>query len=108
MIHLTHSAQTRAQRYIGKEPGAIGIHIAVKKSGCSGYGYDIKVVTQPPENATSFNYGDFEVFVNHDDLPMLNGLTLDVKKQGLNESFTFDNPQAQATCGCGTSFSLTE
>lgn len=107
MIHLTESAQARVCRYIRKD-NALGIHIAVKKSGCSGYGYDIRVVQQIPENTVTFPYEDFSVFVSEHDLSMLDGLTLDVKKQGLNESFAFDNPQAQATCGCGTSFSLTD
>ena len=39
-------------------------------------------------------------------LPLLDGLTLDWQKQGLNESFKFVNPNVKAQCGCGESFAV--
>lgn len=43
----------------------------------------------------------------HDrDLPMLGGITLDYRREGLNEAFKFDNPNVDALCGCGESFAL--
>ena len=39
-------------------------------------------------------------------LPMLDGLVVDFRKEGLNELFKFDNPNAEALCGCGESFAL--
>lgn len=108
MIHLTDAALVRVRHFAAKD-GADGILISVKKSGCSGYGYDIQLAKDiDAEQMERFAYGNVAVYVSKDDLPMLNGLTLDVKKQGLNETFSFDNPQAEATCGCGTSFSLSQ
>lgn len=106
MIYLTEVAQQRIKRFVVKQEDAIGVRIAVKRSGCSGYGYEVDVIEALNEDDEVFVYPDFQVIVAKDDLPILQGLTIDVKKNGLNESFSFDNPQAQSTCGCGTSFSL--
>jgi iron-sulfur cluster assembly protein len=40
------------------------------------------------------------------DLPMLQGLVVDYRREGLGEAFRFDNPNAKALCGCGESFHL--
>ena len=46
------------------------------------------------------------VVVSQEHLPLLDNLTLDFQKQGLNEAFKFLNPQAKAYCGCGESFTV--
>lgn len=106
MIYLSQAAQARIRRFVAKQAGAIGVRVAVKRSGCSGYGYDIDVIDAAAPQDKLFDYGDFQVAVAESDLPLLMNVQIDVKKNGLNESFSFDNPQAQATCGCGTSFSI--
>lgn len=106
MIYLSEAAQQRIKHFVVKQAGAIGVRIAVKRSGCSGYGYDIDVVDALSAEDEVFAYPEFKVIVSKEDLPMLQGLQIDVKKNGLNESFSFENPQAQSTCGCGTSFSV--
>lgn len=106
MIYLTEAAISRSQKYLKANPSAIGIRINITRSGCSGYGYHIDLADAVTDNDTAFTYPDFQVVIKTADLPLVDGLKLDIKKQGLNESFSFDNPQAQATCGCGTSFSI--
>lgn len=106
MIYLSEAAQQRVRRFVAKQAGAIGVRVAVKHSGCSGYGYDIEVIEGLAEKDVVFAYPEFQVAVAEADLPLLQNLQIDVKKNGLNESFSFDNPQAQSTCGCGTSFSI--
>jgi iron-sulfur cluster assembly protein len=46
------------------------------------------------------------VWINGKDLPYVNGLTMDYKRQGLNEGFEFINPNETARCGCGESFKV--
>lgn len=106
MIHLTDAAISRSQKYIKTDPTAIGIRINITRSGCSGYSYHIDLASQIDEQDAVFDYPDFKVVIKTSDIPLIDGLKLDVKKQGLNEQFIFDNPQAQATCGCGSSFSI--
>lgn len=106
MIHLTPEAIARVQKHLTKRGSGIGIHVDVVRSGCSGYSYHIDFVDTVSEEQITAEYDGFQVVVDKDDLALLDGLELSVKKQGLNEFFAFTNPQATATCGCGTSFSV--
>ena len=106
MIELTEAAITRIQKQLAARGRGQGIRLGVKRSGCSGYGYDIDFLDELVEGMQTFAYPGFVVGIVPEDLALLGGLRLDVKKDGLNEHFTFDNPQASATCGCGTSFSI--
>ena len=47
-----------------------------------------------------------KVVVDREDLPKLDGITVDYRREGLSEAYRFDNPQAKALCGCGESFYL--
>jgi iron-sulfur cluster assembly protein len=46
------------------------------------------------------------VVVARDEMPMLSGLSVDWRREGLGEAFRFDNPNAKALCGCGESFTV--
>ncbi|SUO95518.1 HesB/IscA family protein [Suttonella ornithocola] len=106
MIYLSEAAIARVQKFMRQQPDAIGIQVKVTRSGCSGYSYHIDMAKGLKEGQLAYPYEGFQVIVDNDDLPLVEGLRLDVKKQGLNEAFSFENPKAQATCGCGTSFSF--
>lgn len=106
MIELSEAAVARVNKQLKARGHGLGIRIGVKRSGCSGYGYDIDFLDALEDGLQTVEFAGFVVGVNPDDLAMIGGLRLDVKKDGLNEYFTFENPQATATCGCGTSFSI--
>ncbi|MDO4777003.1 MAG: iron-sulfur cluster assembly accessory protein [Cardiobacteriaceae bacterium] len=106
MIELTDAAVARVEKQLAKRGSGLGIQIGVKRSGCSGYSYDIDFLDAIEEDMRTESYGNITVAVREADLALLDGLRLDVKKEGLNEHFVFDNPKASATCGCGTSFSI--
>lgn len=106
MIYLSEAAIKRVRKFLQKHPDGIGIYVDVNRSGCSGYGYSIDIAKSVGEHQRSFMTAGFDVVVDEEDLTLIDGMTLDVKKDGLNEYFTFDNPHATATCGCGTSFSV--
>lgn len=108
MIYLTAQAVARVKKHLAKRGSGVGVYIDVVRSGCSGYSYHIDFVDAVGEHQRAFAQDGFQVVVDEEDLALLDGLELAVKKQGLNEFFTFSNPQAAATCGCGTSFSISE
>lgn len=96
--HLTHQ--------LSKQPGAVGVRLAVEPSGCSGYGYRL-------EDAQSLNDGDevFEsegvrVVVDRLSLPFVQGTTIDLVQEGLARRLRFDNPNVRQSCGCGESFGV--
>jgi iron-sulfur cluster assembly protein len=108
MIKLTGSAVQRIQEMLAKRDAAIGLRVGVVKSGCSGYSYAMDFATELSEQDSVIEQGGVKVIVNTDDMPLLDGMELDFVKQGLNQSFKFNNPNAVSECGCGESFSVTK
>lgn len=106
MIELTDKAMARVRGQLAKRGSGIGIKVGVTRSGCSGYSYQVDFADAVAKGEVAAVYEDITVVVAEKDLPLIEGLRLDVKTQGLNQFFAFDNPRATATCGCGTSFSV--
>ena len=71
MIYLSEAAQQRVRRFVAKQAGAIGVRVAVKRSGCSGYGYDIEVIEGLAEKDVVFAYPEFQVAVRQERTPRL-------------------------------------
>ncbi len=105
-VHLTEAAARQVQKQLEKRGGGLGLRLGVRKSGCSGFYYVIDFVDEI-ENADSV-FEDFgvKVVVHQDSLAMLDGIRVDFKMEGLNATFSFDNPNVQDSCGCGESFSV--
>jgi iron-sulfur cluster assembly protein len=105
-ISLTESAAKQIKKQLDKRGKGIGLKLAVKKSGCSGYAYVLDYAeTLDAEDAVFEDFG-VKVLVPKDDLQLIDGLQLDYRKEGLNEAFQFNNPNVKGTCGCGESFSV--
>ena len=105
-IQLTEGAARRIQQQIAKRGAGLGLRVGVKKSGCSGYAYTMDYADAITGEDAVFEQHGATVVVRREDLSVLEGMTLDFQKQGLNESFKFLNPQAKAYCGCGESFTV--
>lgn len=105
-IQLTPSAATRIGAQIAKRGKGVGLRVGVKKSGCSGYAYTMDYADEVAEGDQVFEQHGAKLVVNIAHLPMLDGLTLDFQKQGLNEAFKFLNPNVKGECGCGESFAV--
>ncbi len=97
-------AQTRAQ--LAREH-AIGLRLAVKPSGCSGYMYVLDLVKEEQPGDRKFTFGDgVTVYVDGSALAMVNGTEIDYVKEGLNAFYKFHNPNVTGECGCGESFTV--
>lgn len=105
-IQLTESAARRIDSQLARRGKGLGLRVGVKKSGCSGYAYTMDYADELAADDQVFEAHGAKVVVKTDHLPMLEGLTLDWQKQGLNESFKFINPNVTGECGCGESFSV--
>lgn len=104
MITLTEKAANHIRRFLEKRGKGQGVRIGVKTSGCSGMAYTLEFVDTPDENDQVFDNNGIKVFVDAKSLVYLDGTQLDYVKEGLQEGFKFENPNATATCGCGESF----
>jgi iron-sulfur cluster assembly protein len=105
-VVLTVSAAKQIQKQLDKRGKGIGLRLAVKEAGCTGFAYVIDYADELGEEDSVYEEHGVKVIVNQADLPYLNGIELDYAKEGINEAFKFHNPNIKDTCGCGESFSV--
>lgn len=105
-ITITPSALDQLAR-IRKEkevPGELGLRVGVRGGGCSGFEYQLGF-DQLQEGDQQFKIGDQTVFMKAAHALYLIGMEIDWATGLDNRGFTFNNPNASSTCGCGSSFS---
>ena len=101
-IKLTETAAAEVKKT--KEDGSY-LRIGVKGGGCSGFEYSLTIDTEYDEqkDSLSHQYG-VDVIVDKKSALYLDGTTLDYYTDISKRGFTFDNPNAVKSCGCGSSF----
>ncbi len=104
MLTLTEPAHEKIIKHLTKRGKGLGIRIGVKTTGCSGLAYVLEFVDTANEEDIKYEQDGYAVFVDPKSHVYLNGMTIDYKKNGLNEGFDFGNPNAKDHCGCGESF----
>ncbi len=104
-ITLTDSAAQRVREFMQREQ-ASGLRLDLRKSGCSGWAYEVELVDQPVPGDVVFEQGDVKVFVNSEVLEKIDGTEIDFVQEGINRVFKFNNPNVTASCGCGESISF--
>ena len=105
-VQLTENAAKRIQQQLKDRGKGLGLRLGVKEAGCSGYAYTVDYADQSGAEDVVFEAHGARVFIARSELPKLDGLTVDYRREGLSEAFRFDNPNAKALCGCGESFFL--
>ena len=105
-ITLTEAAADRVQRFIDKRGRGVGVRLGVRKTGCSGLAYVVDFADDVDAGDAVFEHGRVKIVVAQDHLPYLDGTELDFARQGLNETFVFNNPNVRDECGCGESFTV--
>src|SRR5262245_54156678 len=105
MIHVTDKAVAQIRTIMQKDGlQDHGVRVAVAGGGCSGMSYRLAFEKEPETGDKVFEEQGVRIFVDVKSHVFLNGTTLDFS-DGLNGTgFTFTNPNAKSTCGCGTSF----
>lgn len=106
MIALTEKAATKVSQLIQAEgEEGLALRVAVRPGGCSGFSYDMFFDTDIADDDLMTDDGGVRVVVDPSSALLLEGATLDYS-DGLNQAgFSINNPNAQRTCGCGSSFS---
>ena len=105
-VTLSAAAADRVRNFLASRGHGLGLRLAIKRTGCSGYAYVVNYAEEIEPNDTVFEDRGVKVVVDAQSLPLVDGTEVDFVKQGLNEAFKFRNPKAQSECGCGESFSL--
>ena len=105
-ITLTDSAAERVRSYLDKRGKGIGLRLGVTLTGCSGYSYVINYADKVEDSDLVFEDKGIKVIVDPDALKLIDGTEVDFVKNGLNEAFSFRNPNISGECGCGESFTV--
>ncbi|MCU0328841.1 MAG: iron-sulfur cluster assembly accessory protein [Chitinophagales bacterium] len=101
-IHLSEPAIRELKRIASFENKNFFL-LSVKKGGCSGLTYVFEL-SEIDNTLEIINFDGFQVGVNGLYIEQLNDLKIDFADGLNNRGFTFENPNAKDTCGCGTSF----
>ena len=91
-----HSGFSR-QNILDNRGKGIGLRLGVKTTGCSGMAYS-QVVDELNEEDSVFEHSGVKVIIDAKSLVYLDGTELDYVKEGLNEGFEFNNPNAKGEC----------
>ena len=107
MIQISENAAAQIHRMLAKRgSGETALRVGVKAGGCSGFEYTFAWEREPRETDVIFEgAAGAKVFVDPRSLRLLDGSVLDYDTSLLSKGFTFNNPHATGTCGCGISFS---
>ena len=106
MISLTDSAAHKVRQLIDQEDEEnLALRVAVRPGGCSGFSYEMFFDSEVTADDLSTEFSGVRVVVDPSSAQLLKGAELDYK-DGLEKSgFEINHPNAQKTCGCGSSFS---
>jgi iron-sulfur cluster assembly protein len=105
-ISLTTAAADRVRTFLTRRGHGLGLRLAVKKTGCSGFAYVVNYADDLGADDVVFDNEGVKVIVDRDSLSFIDGTEVDFVKQGLNEAFRFRNPNVKGECGCGESFTV--
>ena len=105
-ISLTDSAVKRVRSYLETRGRGVGLRVGVKRTGCSGWAYQVDYADEIESNDVVFDESGIKVVVDRKSLELIDGTQVDFVKDGLNEAFRFRNPNVKGECGCGESFNV--
>ncbi|MEC8109341.1 MAG: iron-sulfur cluster assembly accessory protein [Pseudomonadota bacterium] len=103
---LTGSAAERIKSMLLDEPNGSFFRVAVLGGGCSGFQYDFSIDGAKQADDCVFVLLGVEVVIDKMSLELIDTAELDYKQDLMGSYFAVNNPNATASCGCGTSFSV--
>ncbi|MEX0430844.1 HesB/IscA family protein [Spiribacter insolitus] len=105
-IQLTERAADHIRDALARQGSGMGLRLGVRTSGCSGFMYTVDYADAVADDDTLVEQHGVSVVIDRKSLPFLEGVEVDFVREGLNERFSFRNPNVTAECGCGESFSV--
>lgn len=106
-VTLSDRAAKRVSRILLKEPTGTVLRISVAGGGCSGFQYEYNLVQETAnEDDLVLQKGDATVLIDSLSLEFMGGSEIDFADDLIGQAFQIKNPNAIASCGCGTSFAV--
>jgi iron-sulfur cluster insertion protein len=107
MIEISASAKIKIQDLLDEENNQnLKLRTFVQGGGCSGFSYGFTFDEEQNEDDFEFEVGRWKILIDSMSMQYLQGATIDYKEEIMGSQFTIKNPNAQTTCGCGSSFSV--
>jgi len=108
MVEITESAKSKIIDLLLEENNPkLALRTFVQGGGCSGFSYGFTFDDVKNEDDFEFPINEqYNVFVDAMSMQYLQGAVIDYKEEVMGSQFVITNPNAQSTCGCGSSFSV--
>jgi iron-sulfur cluster insertion protein len=107
MITISESAKAKIKDLLLEENNPkLALRTFVQGGGCSGFSYGFTFDEEINEDDFEVPLDNFRVLVDALSMQYLTGAEIDYKEEVMGSSFTIKNPNAQTTCGCGSSFGV--
>ena len=107
-IELTETAAREVRTIIDQQEldaAKVRLRVGVKGGGCSGFSYLLDLTENDEDNVEKFEQHGIKIVCDSKSYLYLNGTRIDFKDEIMGRGFVFNNPNANSTCGCGSSFS---
>jgi iron-sulfur cluster assembly accessory protein len=105
-LAVSAAAARRIGQILTGEPAGAMLRVSVEGGGCSGFQYKFDIDSCRGDQDLAIERDGITVLVDSVSAPLLAGSELDFVTELMGQSFQIRNPNAKASCGCGTSFSL--
>lgn len=107
MITISESAKNKINDILYDEGNPnLKLRTFVQGGGCSGFQYGFTLDEEQNEDDFELDTGVFKVIIDSMSMMYMQGATIDYKEELMGSTFVIQNPNAQSTCGCGSSFSV--
>ncbi len=105
-VTLSDAAAKRISQIVAGDAGKQALRVSVEGGGCSGFSYKFDLVESREDDDLVISNGDATVLIDSLSLVYMEGSEIDFVDNLLGQSFQIKNPNAVASCGCGTSFAI--
>ncbi len=105
VVAVTEAAMGQIKKMLVRDKlDGHGLRISVVSGGCSGFSYKLDFEKESNPSDTVVEQGTLKIYLDQSTVDHLKGTTIDYKSSLMGAGFTFQNPKATGSCGCGTSF----
>ena len=105
-VTVSASAAKRVAQIVAREPAGTALRVSVSGGGCSGFQYEFDLVQEREDDDLVIERDGATILIDSVSLMYLTGSEIDFVDDLIGQSFQIRNPNATASCGCGTSFSM--
>ncbi len=105
-VTITDAAFARVAKVLETEPEMNALRVSVEGGGCSGFSYKFDLTNEKNPDDVVYEKNGTTILIDELSLVYMGGSTVDFVDDLIGQSFQIKNPNAVASCGCGTSFSV--